>query len=151
MVSDKKLIVRQMEEKDLPAVYEISKTTLLDIWSFEDYKKELFENSFATLLVLTYDDVVIGFIDFWVTYNSATIAQIAIHEQLQGKKLGSILIEDMISRLTSLGDVEVVSLEVRTNNKQAINFYLKHGFEISVTKKKYYKNGDDAYYMLRNI
>lgn len=151
MVSDKKLIVRQMEEKDLPAVYEISKTTLLDIWSFEDYKKELFENSFATLLVLTYDDVVIGFIDFWVTYNSATIAQIAIHEQLQGKKLGSILIDDMISRLTSLGDVEVVSLEVRTNNKQAINFYLKHGFEISVTKKKYYKNGDDAYYMLRNI
>lgn len=151
MATSKKLIIRQMEEKDLERVYAISKTTLLDIWTFDDYRRELFENQFATMLVLTYDDVVIGFIDFWVTYNSATIAQIAVHESLHHKGLGSILLSDMINRLSALDDVEVVTLEVRTHNEAAINFYKKHGFEISVTKKKYYKNGDDAYYMLRNI
>lgn len=151
MGKSKTLIIRQMEEKDLETVYAISKATLLDIWTFDDYRRELLENQFATMLVLTYDDVVIGFIDFWVTYNSATIAQIAVHESLHYKGLGSILLNDMINRLTALDDVEVVTLEVRTHNKAAVNFYKKHGFEISVTKKKYYKNGDDAYYMLRNI
>ncbi len=149
MLNSKSLVVRPMEEKDLERVAAISEETITDSWSYDDYRRELLVNEFATMLVLTYADVVLGFIDFWVTFNSATIAQIAVDKNLQNKKLGSILMEDMIHRLVTLDDVASVSLEVRTNNEKAINFYLKHGFNTVVTKRKYYSNGDDAYYMVR--
>ena len=47
--------------------------------------------------------------------------------------------------------VRTLTLEVRTNNTSAINFYKKHGFKIETTKPHYYDNGDDAYYMILQV
>ena len=46
--------------------------------------------------------------------------------------------------------VENFSLEVNINNKSAINFYLKNGFEIKSIRKNYYGN-DDAYLMVLEV
>ena len=44
-----------------------------------------------------------------------------------------------------------ITLEVRKNNEKAVNLYQKHGFKTVLTKEKYYSNGDDAYYMIKEL
>ena len=44
---------------------------------------------------------------------------------------------------------EKTDLEVRTNNKIALTFYKKHGFDIIETMARFYQNGEDAYSMRR--
>lgn len=146
---EKRLLVRPMAIEDLAAVMIINKENFTEAWSEQNFLYELNENEFATIMVLTYADVVIGYCDFWVTFDSATINQIAIKKELQGNKLGRLLIEDTLARINGVDEVKVVTLEVRTQNERAINFYLSYGFDILLTKKKYYTNGDDAFYMMK--
>lgn len=149
MSEERKLIVREMKKEDLKRVYEIASLSLLDAWTYEDLEYEFFNNDFSNFMLLTYADVVIGFVDFWITFDSATIVQIAIDPTLQNKKLGSILFSDTIERIYGVEEVRAITLEVRTTNDKAIHFYLKHGFQIINTKRGYYRNGNDAYYMVR--
>ena len=46
--------------------------------------------------------------------------------------------------------VENFSLEVNVNNKVAIKFYLKNGFEIKTVRSNYYKDSD-AYLMVLEV
>ena len=43
------------------------------------------------------------------------------------------------------------TLEVRTSNENAIKLYKKFGYEKITIKEKYYKDGEDAIYMVRGI
>jgi ribosomal-protein-alanine N-acetyltransferase len=47
--------------------------------------------------------------------------------------------------------VESVTLEVRVSNKPATELYLKNGYKIVVVKSKYYKDGEDAIYMVKRL
>ncbi len=149
-MEEKKLIIRPMTKEDISAVDAIARLVFPDPWPIESYTSEL-ENELAYFFILTYADVVIGYCHFWITFDSATIVQFAIHPALQGKKLGSLLMEHLLDRISRLEEVKALTLEVRTNNEKAINLYLSHGFQIITTKRGFYANGDDAFYMLRVI
>lgn len=92
-----------------------------------------------------------GFATFWITFDSVAIVQFAIHPLLQGKGLGKLLMAHFLDRIEKLEEVKAITLEVRTHNDPAIALYLNHGFQIINTKKKFYTNGDDAYYMVKVI
>ena len=47
--------------------------------------------------------------------------------------------------------VRTITLEVRKNNEKAVNLYQKYGFKATLTKEKYYSNGDDALYMMKEL
>ena len=49
------------------------------------------------------------------------------------------------------GEVLYLTLEVRKSNIFAIKLYESLKFERIVVKEKYYKNGEDAIYMVRGI
>lgn len=147
----KRLIVRPMERQDLQAVMNINLENFTEAWSEQNFLYELEENDLATIMVLTYADIVIGYCDFWITFDSATINQIAIKKELQGHQLGRLLMEDTLARVSGVDEVKAITLEVRTQNERAIKFYLSFGFNIVLTKKNYYSNGDDAYYMMKVI
>lgn len=147
-MEEKKLVIRPMTKEDISAVDAIACLVFPDPWPIESYTSEL-ENELAYFFILTYAEVVIGYCHFWITFDSATIVQFAIHPSLQGKKLGTLLIEHFLDRINRLEEVRTVTLEVRTNNEPAISLYLAHGFNIITTKRGFYTNGDDAYYMVR--
>ena len=44
-----------------------------------------------------------------------------------------------------------ITLEVRVSNEPAINLYKKRGFSTVCVKKGYYKDGEDAYYMMKGV
>lgn len=81
----------------------------------------------------------------------ACINQIAVTKELRGHKLGKLLMTDTIARIEGVEEVKAITLEVRVHNDVAINFYLSFDFDIVLTKKQYYDNGDDAYYMMKVV
>ena len=150
MDSEKKLIIRPMEVSDIDAIDEISRLVFPDPWPKESYQKEL-DNELANFFIMTYADIVIGYCHFWITFDSVSIVNFAIHPNLHGKKLGSLLMAHFLDRIEKIEEIRAITLEVRTDNEPAVHLYLKNGFQIINTKKQFYTNGDDAYYMVKVI
>lgn len=150
--------IRPAEDKDLPAIMEIERLCFpAGVWKEENMKYELHENPVANFWVICLshtgfdkDSQVVGFSDYWVTFDSSTICQIAIHPYLQHRQLGTALMDEIYNDAMAK-KVEYITLEVRVSNENAINFYKKQGFQIITTKPDYYDNGEDAYYMVLEV
>lgn len=134
--------------KDLPQLLEIQNECFLHPWKEKDILYELNENPVNFMYVLEEGNTLLGFIDFWITFDSATIAQIAIRKQYQGRHLANILMQEMIDDCYAK-KVLNITLEVRTSNVKAISLYKKFDFKEIVIKPHYYDNGEDALYMVR--
>lgn len=137
-------------KEHLNQIMEIEKECFIEPFKEESLIYELMENAFSVFYVAIIENKVVGFIDFWITFDSSTICQIAVSEDYRNKGIASKLLEKMF---IDLKDKEVVvsSLEVRTHNIEAINLYLKHGYFKEIVKPHYYNNGDDALYMLKGV
>ena len=134
--------------KDLSQLLEIQNECFLHPWKEKDILYELNENPVNFMYVLEEEKTLLGFIDFWITFDSATIAQIAIRKQYQGRHLANILMQEMIDDCYAK-KVLNITLEVRTSNVKAISLYKKFDFKEIVIKPHYYDNGEDALYMVR--
>ena len=142
--------IRDLTLNDIDRVMEIESKTFLAPWKKEEMLYELNENKFSNMAVVLVDDYIVGFYDYWVTFYSATIAQIAIDPIYQRQHLGSLLMEEIIKDARAK-KVRTMTLEVRKNNEKAVKLYQKYGFKQSLVKEKYYSNGDDAIYMIKEL
>lgn len=142
--------IRDMTDNDLTRVMEIENSCFVAPWSIDDIRREIHDNVLANLWVITIDNYVVGFSNYWQTFDSGTICQIAIDEKYQHQSLGSRLMKEIISDAYAK-KVQHLTLEVRESNKKAINFYLKHGFKIVLNKENYYSNGENAIYMIKEV
>ena len=142
--------IRDMELKDIDRVMDIESVTFIAPWKWDEMLYELNDNKFSNLAVVTSNGLIVGFYDYWVTFDSATIAQIAVDPSYQRQHLGSMLLEEIIKDATAK-KVRNITLEVRKANKKAVNLYLKYGFKETLVKEKYYSNGDDALYMIKEL
>ena len=148
--------VRDMLESDIDSVLEIENLCFKDPWKREDILTDLKQNPYSHPAVIElHNDAmglrqVCGFCIYWVTFDSATICQIAVHPELQHFHIGSELFEEVISDIKAK-KARTITLEVRESNNVAINFYKKFGFKISHTKPGYYLNGEDAIYMILEV
>lgn len=139
---------------DLLGVSEIEQASFAAPWSLETYRSELGANPYARLVVaLDEHNKPIGFIDYYVTFTSASIARLAVRKEYRHHGVASRLIREMISRFPKAGpeEVEAITLEVRASNEGAIAFYRKNGFERIAVKAGYYPDGGDALYMVRRL
>ena len=149
--------IREATNKDLPIIMQIEDLCFpYGAWKEENILYELNENPVAHFWVIELsltdkqDYRVVGFCDYWETFDSATICQIAVHPYLQLKQLGSAMMDEIYNDCFAK-KIQTLTLEVRVGNVPAINFYKKHGFEVVTTKPHYYDNGEDAYYMLLKV
>lgn len=142
--------IRDLMESDINKVMEIEDLCFVAPWKKEDILRELKENKFATLLVATVNEEVVGYVDFWVTFDSATICQIAVHPNYQRQHIGSLLLEEVLKECYAK-KVLTITLEVRESNSKGINFYTKHGFNQFLVKPNYYSNGENAIYMMKGV
>lgn len=142
--------IRDLMETDINKVMEIENLCFVVPWKKEDILRELKENKFATLLVATVNEEVVGYVDFWVTFDSATICQIAVHPNYQRQHIGSLLLEEVLKECYAK-KVLTITFEVRESNLKGINFYTKHGFNQFLVKPNYYSNGENAIYMMKGV
>jgi len=144
-------MIRLIETKDIDQVCNIEDLCFKDGHYNKDQIQYEMNNELAKFYVYEEDSVIKGFLIFMVTFNSATVVQLATHPNYQKKGIATSLFNEMINYLNSLGygEIETITLEVREHNTAAHNFYLKNKFKDTLLKNKYYSNGDNAIYMTR--
>lgn len=145
--------VRLLKKADLQKVYEIEKECFLDPWKYSDLEYEFNGNPVNKFIVIEADGKIVGFNNFMITFNSATITQIAVTREYRRKGFGTVLLNEMEKMFPKEGEdiVENVTLEVRSSNLAAIKLYEKHGYEVVVKKPHYYADGEDAIYMVKRL
>ena len=149
--------IREAKDDDLSTIMQIENLCFPHgAWKEENILYELHENpvSHFWVIELSLNDAegyrVVGFCDYWETFDSATICQIAVHPYLQRRQLGTAMMDEIFNDCYAK-KVKTLTLEVRVSNEPAICFYKKQGFKIETTKPHYYDNGEDAYYMILEV
>lgn len=150
-----KFSIRKMDIDDLDEVDSIERESIISAWKKEQIQFELLENPFAVLKVATdesleHKGLVIGFIIYWITFDSATIAQIAVKSEYRRKGIAKALLEQMVDDCLNK-HVRFITLETRVSNESAIKLYELTGFKKVRIKEKYYQDGEDAIYMMREV
>ena len=113
---------------------------------------EFVENPFSIIYLYFIDDNLVGYLDYWVTFDSATIFRIGVDENVQKQGIGSKLMNKMIEDIKdNYEEVFFISLEVRKSNIKAQKLYSKFDFFEYTTKQNYYEDGEDALLMGRNM
>jgi ribosomal-protein-alanine N-acetyltransferase len=100
-------------------------------------------------LIVEYDDRIVGYVSYTHLGFIARIISIAVHPNYRRMGLGESLLREAIEDMKRLG-VRKVLLEVKVDNKAAINLYSKVGFKVNSILKGYY-NGEDGYLMCMDI
>jgi ribosomal-protein-alanine N-acetyltransferase len=78
------------------------------------------------------------------------IVSVAILPEYRRKGLGHAILAEALKGMREY-NVKEGYLEVRVSNQPAIDLYTKLGFSISKTSRHYYKDGEDAYIMVKEI
>ena len=138
---------------DFDDVLSIENECFKEPYSREDLLYEFNENPVNKIIVAELDGRVIGFIDYLITFNSATIMQVAVTKLYRNIGIATRLLEEMEKSFPSDIDeiVESITLEVRVSNQPAVQLYTKNGYKIVVVKSHYYKDGENAIYMLKRL
>lgn len=145
--------IRRMVESDLEQVYKLEQECFIDPYKYEDIEYEFYKNPVNVILVACVDNKVVGFNDFMITFNSATITQICVSKEYRNRGIALSLLKEMENTFPKDGEeeVETVTLEVRKSNVPALSLYTKDGYEVVVAKPHYYKDGEDAVYMVKRL
>ena len=144
------LIIRKAQPDDMFSVLKLALETLT-----EQYNPILFNHLYETypqgFWIAEKHHKIVGFIiGFKTNPNIARLLMIGISKRHQNQGLGTALLRNLLKEL-ALNNIKQVILEVRKSNKKAIKFYHKHGFEITETIYKFYKDEEDAYILKINI
>ena len=122
-------------------------------YTLKNMDDEYHDNPFSNFLFALYGDEVVGYIDYLLTFNSATIMQICVDQKYRRKHIASLLLNEMENTFPKEGEnrVDFVTLEVRKSNIAAQELYKKYNYELVTTKRNYYEDGEDALYMVKGV
>ena len=148
----KPIEIHKSKESELQAIAMLEAACFHDPWPLEQVVYEWKENPTANLYSAVIDDEVVGYIDFFITFDSASIARICVANEYRRNGIAKALIDKMGDVCKKQEEpVDNITLEVRESNEAAIKLYEKNGFEYITRKKMYYSDGEDAIYMVRCI
>lgn len=145
-----KTIIRKATKEDLKAIKEIEDESFLNPFKEKDLLYEIEENPVSEFNVLVVDDEIVAYLDYWITFDSATIDKIAVKKNQRNKGFAGFLLNNAIENLKNQ-NVEFFTLEVRKSNLPALNLYQKYGFQKVTIKEKYYEDEEDAIYMVKGL
>lgn len=139
-------MIRKMDWKDLDRIEQLEKDSFKEAWSRESFENELSQNPYSHQIVLEEDGQIIGYAIFWIMFEQAQLASIAIDPAFRQRHYGRQLLDTAIDQAKEAG-CELFSLEVRVGNLPAKTMYEKRGFVGLHTSKHYYSDGEDALVM----
>ncbi|MEG0958986.1 MAG: ribosomal protein S18-alanine N-acetyltransferase [Erysipelotrichaceae bacterium] len=144
-------MLEKMQVSDLNEVLELENEVLHSRWSYDQFLYELEQNEFANLFVIRKQGELVGFIDYWITFEVCQLASIAVKEKFQRFGYASKMMLEM-EKCVSHYQCESIQLEVRVSNLKAIEFYKKNGyFKINIRKNYYGDTHEDAIVMAKAL
>jgi ribosomal-protein-alanine N-acetyltransferase len=108
-------------------------------WAESMIRKE--PNKIATNFVLLVDDIVVGYCYGQLVAGEATLLNIAVDPNQQGKGYGKVLLEGFIDILQQR-NAEDIWLEVRASNARAYKLYEAVGFNEINRREGYYPSAN---------
>ncbi|HHE54202.1 MAG TPA: ribosomal-protein-alanine N-acetyltransferase [Caldithrix abyssi] len=143
-----KVKIRPMTLDDVGTVVRLEQQIFIDAWSKESFLSEILQKDYSHPLILEVEDQLAGYAIVWRYYDELHIANFAIHPDFRQRGLGKLLMRHI---LQEFGDATFAFLEVRKSNTAAINLYQAFGFRIIQVRKNYYRDGEDALVMLKDL
>ncbi len=82
--------------------------------------------------------------------HKAYIRSMYVKQEYRGKSIGKLLLNELIERAKAINEIEVLLLDVVTNNRSAKQLYLSFGFKIYGIEKMAYKF-DNQYFDMESM
>jgi ribosomal-protein-alanine N-acetyltransferase len=143
------LSIEPMQESDLDEVMLIEQECFRYPWKRSFFADDL-QRLKSCLLVAREEERLVGYAVMWLVADEVHLANIAVRSDCRKRGIGTALLNEVIeSGLES--ECHAVYLEVRITNIAAQEFYRKHGFRHSYTRKGYYPDREDALVMERRL
>ena len=132
---------------DLDQVMAIERASFRTPWSQGAFRYELTQNRVAHCTVMRAGARIVGYLCLWEIGHEIHITNLAVHPDHRRQGVARALLESLLSGARQRG-VELVFLEVRPTNAEAIGLYGSFGFQVIGRRKGYYfDNGEDALIM----
>lgn len=142
-------MIRKLEKKDINRIVQLEEEIFGESLGYDIFMNEI-DNPLIRFRVLEENNEIIGYIGGCFFSEEGEIYNFLIDKKYQHKGYGTMLITSLFDEIKKDG-TKVVTLEVRHNNVNAYNFYLKLGFKEIAIRKHYYKNGDHALVMMKEL
>ena len=113
-----------------------------------EFKVKYSDNVYTNWLVYIDNNKIIGFLNYDSIYDKAEIEYIYVDPLYRKSGIATKLFNKMLEDLDKK-NIDSITLEVRSDNTSAINFYEKNGFKSASIRKNYYGN-IDAILMIRS-
>lgn len=140
-----KIVIRNMEEKDLMRVLEIERASFSKPWTYLDFADSL--NAPNIYMVATVDEEVAGYCGLWGVAGEGQINNVAVADEFRNQGIAYAMLISLIE-VGKLQGLAEYTLEVRISNLPAISVYRKLGFVEEGIRKNYYeKPAEDALIM----
>ncbi|WP_043440739.1 ribosomal protein S18-alanine N-acetyltransferase [Arthrobacter sp. L77] len=117
-----------------------------DAWPLEMFYTEFFQPDTRRYLVAEVDGEAVGYAGLMVIHTTADIQTIGVLARFEGRGIGRALLTELLEEARRRG-ADNVMLEVRADNPRAQALYVRFGFRKIHTRKKYYRDGVDAWVM----
>jgi ribosomal-protein-alanine N-acetyltransferase len=143
------MIIREFKRPDIKRILEI------EMKSFKDpYPASIIIDIYnlgAGFLVAQQDNIVVGYIIFWIRYeDEGHIISIAVDKNYRRKGVGAELVKYAVDIFKKC-NVREIKLEVRVGNAGARKFYTKLDFKENKIFEGYYEDGEDAVIMTKAV
>lgn len=116
----------------------LEKICISDGWSAESFRSEALKDNGIVLYIQENDKKISAFITAYTALGEADITNVAVSPEYRRKGYAFYLISELEKIIPE--DTENIFLEVRESNQNAINLYLKSGFEKISLRKRFYSN-----------
>ena len=159
---NKPYLIRRCTFKDLENVKQLNEKELPEDYPFFFYKSilENFPEAFLVACKKHDPNYILGYIMWRIEkvpsknslrlINKGHLVSIAVIESYRRMGIASALLSKSMPEILNQNITEYV-LEVRISNHQAVSLYQNFNFKTEGVKKKYYKDGENAFYMVNKI
>lgn len=142
-------MIRKLELKDIEKIVKLEEDIFGESLGYEMLSEEI-DNPLIWFRVIEVNNDVIGYIGGYFFMEDGEILNFLIQEEYQHLGYGTQLFNSIMDEASLIG-IKRVTLEVRRSNQKGLNFYKKHNFKEISVRKHYYKNGEDAIVMMKEL
>ena len=153
-------IIRSSTIEDLEGVIDVNERELPEDYPYFFYKSILDNFPEAFLIAINARGKITGYVMWRVEripaknslrlISKGHLVSIAVSTDSRRKGIASDLLATSMPAIEKSNITEFV-LEVRVSNYGAVDLYKNFGFVIESIKKKYYRDGENAYYMIKTV
>lgn len=122
------------------------------IKTIDDFRNRIPVDNNNCILGCYEDKKLIGIVAFYQesrikVRHKAYIRSMYVKQEYRGKGIGKLLLNELIERAKAINEIEILLLDVVTNNSSAKQLYLSFGFQIYGIEKMAYKFNEQYFDM----